>query len=380
MIGCGCVKRLVILSLILFTGCSTSIEVKPKLVNKDVSEYIEYTRKNNLEVNIEEVSSKLSYGTIVSYDNESESVLISDGKIYASSNKFDELGLVPIMMYHGIENTEGTFLGNVDKMGYNRTVEAFKKDLEFYYNSGYRAIRLIDYVNGIINVEEGKSPIVLTFDDGNANNIRVLGIEDGEIIIDPNSAIGIMEQFKKNHPDFNVTATFFLHSNLFAQPKYNKEIMNWLIKHGYDIGNHTYSHSDLSKLSVEEISLQVMSMYELLGKNTSLKYVNIVSLPFGAPYGKGDKLDAVLNSNTVSTLRVGWEANQSPFSKSFDKTYIKRIRAYDNNGLENDIESEFKKLEKLRYISDGNSNIITINKEDASLLNTKLKVVEYETK
>lgn len=72
-------------------------------------------------------------------------------------------------------------------------------------------IRLNDYINGIVDVELGKSPIVLTFDDGLENNIKVTGLDsDGNIIIDPNSAVGILEEFKKKYPDFNVTATFFV--------------------------------------------------------------------------------------------------------------------------------------------------------------------------
>ena len=87
-------------------------------------------------------------------------------------------------MYHGIENVESTEYvgGNVDKDGYNRTVEAFKNDLEFYYKEGYRMVRLEDYVNGKITTELGKSPIILTFDDGNKNNFNVLGKdEDGNL-------------------------------------------------------------------------------------------------------------------------------------------------------------------------------------------------------
>ena len=98
--------------------------------------------------------------------------------------KVNELGKVPIMMYHGIvdmkdEDTE-YIGGNIDRDGYNRTVESFRDDLEFYYQKGYRMIRLIDYVNGIIDVELGYSPIILTFDDGNENNFRVIGEENGE--------------------------------------------------------------------------------------------------------------------------------------------------------------------------------------------------------
>ena len=50
---------------------------------------------------------------------------------------------------------------------------------------GYRMIRLDDYINGKVDVEYGKSPIILTFDDGNEDNIKVTGLDDnGNIIID----------------------------------------------------------------------------------------------------------------------------------------------------------------------------------------------------
>ena len=62
--------------------------------------------------------------------------------------------------------------------------------------------------------------------------------------------------------------------------------------------------------------------------------------------------------NTVSTLRVGWESDYSPYSTDFNKSFIKRIRAYDNNGVDFDIEYNFKLLDSNRYISDGNKDLI----------------------
>ena len=59
-------------------------------------------------------------------------------------------------------------------------------------------------------------------------------------------------------------------------------------------------------------------------------------------------------------------------------TYLKRCRAYDNNGSEFDIEMVFKNLEKNRYISDGSVNTIVISEEDKNkLTDTDIKVVTY---
>ena len=119
-------------------------------------------------------------------------IVVSLGKLdkdKLASDNINELGKIPIMMYHGIRkktsNSTGTIGGNVDKDGYNRTPDAFREDLEFYYEKGYQMIRLEDYINGKVDVDYGKSPIVLTFDDGNEDNIKVTGLDDnGNIIID----------------------------------------------------------------------------------------------------------------------------------------------------------------------------------------------------
>ena len=81
---------------------------------------------------------------------------------------------------------------------------------------------------------------------------------------------------------------------------------------------------------------------------------------------------------TESTLRVGWEPELSPFHKNFDKTFLKRCRAYDNDGKEFDIKMVFTNLEKNRYISDGDTNTIVI-KEGNSNINTNLdNVITYK--
>ncbi len=307
-------------------------------------------------------------------------------------NKVDELGEIPIMMYHGIynkKNSETNYTGgNIDKDGYQRTSEAFKGDLEFYYNLGYRMIRLTDYVDGNIDVELGKSPLILTFDDGLSNNINVIGLdENGEIIIDPNSAVGILETFKQKYPDFNVTATFFVNGELFQQKEYNEKILKWLVKNGYDIGNHTYSHVNFSKVGKEESLNEVGSVYEILDSIIPGEYVNIVALPYGSPYSlEHNNMQYIFETSyngklykTKSALRVGWKAENSPFSEEFNPNFLKRIRAYDNNGEDFDIQMNFELLENTRYISDGNKNTIVVpdSKKNIILNDYNKSVITY---
>ena len=372
-------------------------------VNKDIKEVKEFCDNNNIKLDIKyENNYYISKDIVISQNIEnnkkvSESdtltIVVSSGEISKDKLKEDninELGKVPIMMYHSIINMKDSETknigGNVDKDGYNRTTESFIRDLEFYYNEGYRMVRLNDYINGNVDVEYGKSPIILTFDDGNDNSIKVNGLDnDGNIIIDENSAVGILESFKKKYPDFNITATFFVNEGLFKQNKYNEQILKWLVDNNYDIGNHTKGHIDISKKSSNEVSTSVGYIYNTLDKIIPDRYVKIVALPFGSPYKKEHaNFNSVLNSEynnikyeTISALRVGWEPEVSVFNKDFDKTFLKRVRAYDNSGVDFDIEMVFKNLKKDKFISDGMKDIVTIKESDKDLLKTDLKINMY---
>lgn len=404
----GLILLIIVICFLLFRNDSnkaSSKEVKmPLVVNKNISSIDDLVKNSELILEkVYEYSDEFEKDFIISQSiTEGETVnkgdklvvTISLGKLdkeKLAQDNINELGRVPVMMYHGIVNKKSSETsytgGNVDKDGYNRTVEAFKEDLEFYYQNGYRMIRAIDYVNGIIDVPYGKSPIVLTFDDGSANNIKVNGIsEDGEIIIDENSAVGVLESFKKKYPDFNVTATFFVNGSLFQQSEYNEKILKWLVENGYDIGNHTKTHVNFSDASTKESEEEVGFVYNKLDSIIPDKYVKLVALPFGSPYKKTHaNFSHIINSNynginyeTVSTFRVGWMPDYSPFSKDFDKEFIMRVRAYDNNGVDFDIEASFRILEKNRYVSDGNADTIVIKESDASYINdTNLKVISY---
>lgn len=415
-------KKKILIILLLLTLCSIFFifefrkekvekRIMPNLENYSLGDVKDFASENNLNLKINEIySDSYSKYTFVNQsiiegeilNNSTELIVdyvigsLDDEKQIRvkkySENKVNELGRIPIMMYHGIHNksnSETNYIGgNVDKDGYQRTVEAFRNDLEFYYQHNYRMIRLNDYVDGIIDVEIGKSPIVITFDDGLKNNIIVTGLDDnGEIIIDPNCAVGVLESFKKKYPDYNVTATFFINNNLFNQPEYDDKILKWLVENGYDVGNHSATHSDFTKIGIDETNYQIGSVYEILDEIIPNLYVNIVALPYGSPYKKSHQnFSHILstsyngkNYTTKSTLRVGWESDYSPFSVDFDKTFIKRIRAYDNNGVEFDIKANFEYLENNRYISDGDKNKVVIKESDLSKLNSeiKLEVITY---
>ena len=300
-------------------------------------------------------------------------------KIYTDAEyaaaEVNELGGIPILMYHRVfdmKNSETDYTGgNVDVDGYNRTSEAFEADLEQYYEWGYRCITLKDYLDGNINVEFGCSPLIITFDDGEQQALIEGFDSNGDPIIKSNCALDILERVKERHPDFNVTATFFLCGGLFTNGTENDtKLINWMVDHGYEIGNHTWYHDYLPDLTAEEIEEQVGYMYDLLDQIIPGKYLDVVALPYGAPVDvttdeKYDKIFAGTYNGKSYTSRASllcsWTYQESIYSDEVDLTYIKRIRGYDNGGEEWDIEMNFSLLNNgRRYISDGNPDTVVV--------------------
>lgn len=294
----------------------------------------------------------------------------------------NELNSVPILMYHRIyamPNSETQYVGgNVDKDGYNRTSEAFEADLRSYYQQGYRMMRLNDFVDGYIDVPFGYSPLILTFDDGIRDVVLDGWNDDGSPRFDPSCAIGILEKIKAEYPDFNVTATFFVNSQLFENGEENdRKIMKWMVDNGYDIGNHTRDHVKLGGCDAAEIEKQVGAMYKKLDEIIPGQYVNIVALPFGSPenISEDDPQYCKIFSGTYegfsystkATLLCAWTRSYSPFVRDYDHTKIRRIRGYDNNGKEWDIQMNFEQLNNgKRYISDGDPNTIAFPSSENS--------------
>lgn len=274
----------------------------------------------------------------------------------------NETGEIMILMYHEIGEPEEEWV---------RTPENFRQDLEILYEEGYRPVSMNDVIDGKIDIPRGTTPVVITFDDGTEGQFRYIE-EDGELVIDPDSAVGIMEEFHEEHPDFGLEATFYIfYDNPFRQEEYVEKKLNYLVDRGFEIGNHAYSHANLGQLSPEEVEKELGKFVQRTREYVPGYEIRSLALPFGI---KPDPEELAVSGSYEGTeyhheavLEVGYYPAPSPFHEDYN-TFLPRVRAsdlqeyVDGVGIYDWID-RFKENPENRYLSDGNPNTLTVPEE-----------------
>jgi peptidoglycan/xylan/chitin deacetylase (PgdA/CDA1 family) len=281
----------------------------------------------------------------------------------------NESGRIMILEYHLIGYPEADW---------RRTPENFRKDLEMLYRNGYYPVPLWDLVSANLKVPAGKTPFVITFDDSSEGQFRYLKHGD-KLVIDPLSAVGIMEEFKRKYSDFPVTATFFVLPaikpglRLFGQEEYIQPKFDFLNKNGYEIGSHSYWHQNLAKTDdigvQKQLALAVKAIQSYLPGYT----VRSLALPYGV-HPKNIALEREgeyqgIKYRHESVLLVGSGSVPSPYSTEFNPFRLERIQAGDTPWGPKAFVERYQKNLSLRYVSDGDLKTITVPKE--SLPNIK---------
>ena len=279
----------------------------------------------------------------------------------------NELGVVPILEYHLIGPTEGRW---------QRTPQGLYQDLTWLYDHGFALVTMQQYESGDMNLPAGKHPAVLTFDDGDSSQF----LWNSAHVPSPNSAVGVLEAFQQAHPNFHVTATFFLNAHPFGIDSVAK--MQWLVAHGFELGNHTYTHADINRLSPAGIEQEIGEEQAYIEQSVP-GYVPVsFALPYGGlPVNAADRA-AVLNGSYkgvswhfLGVALVGANPAPSPYSTSFSIS-VPRIQVVDpslvaqstRNFILSGYEAEFLKDPSMLYTSDGNPNWITFPTAEASQL------------
>ena len=270
----------------------------------------------------------------------------------------NELGKVMVLEYHLIGYPEDRW---------RRTPENFRKDLQMLYDNDFYPVSVLDIAHGNLNVPAGKTPFAITLDDSSAGQFRYIE-KNGQLVIDPECALGIMEDFKKKHRDFPITATFYVLPaikptlRLFAQPEYKKQKLEWLVQNGYEVGSHNWYHSMLSKLSDAEVQKHLSMFVKEIREFLPAYEVKTMALPLGM-HAKNRALESKgefegIKYNHQAVLLVGSVSSVSPFSKDFKPLAIQRVQAGEHTeNPETFMKSQIK--HKTRFVSDGDSKTIS---------------------
>jgi peptidoglycan/xylan/chitin deacetylase (PgdA/CDA1 family) len=283
----------------------------------------------------------------------------------------NELGRVMILEYHKIDYPEERW---------TRTPENFRHDLETLYAKGYRLINLGDLLDRKIKIPAGTTPVVLTFDDSSPGQFRYIEA-NGSVQIDPKSAIGILETFIAEKPDFGRGGTFYVlpgaskPNRLFNQPEYEAKKLLFLVSHGYEIGNHTLWHANLGKYPEATVRAQVAEAQVWIQRHVPDYRTRTLALPHGVyPPDVNWVLNGTAKGTTYShdaVLMVAGGPAPSPFSRAFDPVRLPRIQA-----VERDLGywiNYFDKNPHERFVSDGDANSVTVPAASRDRLRAELR-------
>lgn len=288
------------------------------------------------------------------------------GSAAAAKVKANELGQIPVLMYHRIiENP-----GSQD----DRTPDKFRADLERLARDGYVPITAAEYVTGKIGIPAGKHPVVLTFDDSSPSQLSLddLGVPRKD------TAVAIMREVAAKHEGFRPVATFYVTRDMFGKSTQEEQAQSllWLKDNGFDIGNHTLDHVNLRTRSQKDVARQIAAVQKVVGSLAFAKPVTL-ALPYGNQPRKkewarsGKSGDVAYNHGGV--FLAGYTPAPAPYSKNFDPLGIPRIRAMDKKGDCAQFCSTawldwLKDNPDMRYTSDGDANTVAFPKFKAPYL------------
>jgi hypothetical protein len=258
-----------------------------------------------------------------------------------------------------------------------RTKDDLIADLTWLYEHNFYVIPLRELIENRISAPAGKIPMVLTFDDATTWQFDAREDANGNLVISPDSAVGILEDFFAAHPDFGHTAVFaVIVNNCFAFPDADQmplcdKKLQWLADHGYEVANHTMNHADLLDVPDDEFMHEVGETKLFIDEHVQgpANLGDVLFLPFGNYPDKDEHPEqrAMMRDGfeykgetikLAAAMMVGSNPTVSPASNAWDPIWIPRVQCFDES-LEYWFDV-FTNGGTTMYVSDGDPDTITI--------------------
>lgn len=283
----------------------------------------------------------------------------------------NELGRIPIVEWHQVVAADGT---------YKVSRERFRAELSELHARGYVPVNLSEMLDKTMDVPAGKTPVLFTFDDASPSQFRYVE-RNGALMVDPTSAVGILLEFIKAHPDWKAKGLFCMlpaaeagHA-FFGDKGIDGQKTEWrfkkvqfLAQQGFELCNHTLWHAKLSKYSdavvQEQLARGAMAIdsavpgykvrgfalpYGLWPKNRALAFS-------GSWYDKKSKRDVRYRHEAVFEVAGG--PARSPFDPEFNPKSLPRVPLQGGTKLAATLDQMDKPGKWARYVSDGNPKTV----------------------
>ncbi|HTK48496.1 MAG TPA: polysaccharide deacetylase family protein [Gemmatimonadaceae bacterium] len=253
------------------------------------------------------------------------------------------MGRIPVLEYHVIGGDKNSL--------YTRTAASYRADLEEAYRLGYRPITIAQMLDkDWRDVPRGMAPVVVVFDDASDSQFRYLE-QNGKLVIDPTSAVGIWLDVAKTHPGWKNRAVFCMlnggaagHNFFGDKPKFagqknewRFQKVKWLADNGFELCDHTLWHAKLSQYPDAVVQEQIARNAMGIDSAVPGYKIRTMALPYGL-WPKNRQLawqGSWTDPKTGQTHRYKFDAvlevaggpTRSPYDPQFNPKSINRIEA-----------------------------------------------------
>jgi peptidoglycan/xylan/chitin deacetylase (PgdA/CDA1 family) len=188
-----------------------------------------------------------------------------------------------------------------------------------------------------------------------------------------------MLEFARTHPGFTPAGTFYVNRDPFALGADAARGLRWLTQNGFELGNHTYDHADLSDLDDVGVQSELVRGAQVIEEAVPGYVIRTMALPFGSIPANASLAVRGSSGGTsygpYGVMLVGANPSPSPYSTEFDAHAIPRIRTAQLpwRGLQENYAFDYwlNQLEanpESVYVSDGDASRISFPEPESSKL------------